>query len=117
MKRLNEHHIADVTFKLIFLNENGRILIQISLESVLKGSTDNKSALVQIMAWYWAGDNRPFATIPRIQFCASFWGWRESWSSTDAGKATWIIMAMHVFKACVHHRLNWVLSPYTYGFS
>ena len=61
--------------------------------------------------------NRPFATIPRIQFCASFWGWRESWSSTDAGKATWIIMAMHVFEACVHHRLNWVLSPYTYGFS
>ena len=61
--------------------------------------------------------NRPFATIPRIQFCASFWGWRESWSSTDAGKATWIIMAMHVFEACVHHRLNWVLSPYTNGFS
>ena len=51
--------------------------------------------------------NRPFATIPRIQFCASFWDWRESWSSTD----------MLVFKACVHHRLNWVLSPYTYGFS
>ena len=55
--------------------------------------------------------NTPFATIPRSQFCASFWGWREIWSSTDAGKATWIIMAMHVFEACVHHRLNWVLSP------
>ena len=63
------------------------------------------------LCWYSDRLNRPFATIPRIQFCASFRGWRESWGSTDAGKATWIIMAMHVFEVCEHHRLNWVLSP------
>ena len=61
-------------------------------------------------AWAPRG-NRPFATLPTIQFCAPFWGWRESWSSTDAGKTTWIIMAMHMFEACVHHWLEWEPSP------
>ena len=35
----------------IFLNENVRISIQISLKFVPKGPIDNKSALVQVMAW------------------------------------------------------------------
>ena len=61
--------------------------------------------------------NRPFATLPIIQFWASFWGWRECWSSSDAGKATWFIMAMHMFQACVHHTDHWVPNPCTCGFS
>ena len=38
--------LVDDIFKCIFLNENDRILIQISLKFVPKGSIDNKSALV-----------------------------------------------------------------------
>ena len=43
--------LADPIFKCIFLNGNDRIRIQIILKFVPKGSTDCKSALVQVMAW------------------------------------------------------------------
>ena len=42
---------ADDIFNCIFLNENDRILIQISLKYVPRSLTDNKPALVQVMAW------------------------------------------------------------------
>ena len=48
--------LADDIFKRIFLNENVRISIQISLKFVPKGSIDNKPALVQVMAWRRIGD-------------------------------------------------------------
>ena len=48
--------LADGIFKCIFLNENFRISIQISLKFVPKGPIDNKSALVQVMAWCRTGD-------------------------------------------------------------
>ena len=38
--------LANSTFKCIFLNENGRIPIQISLKFVPKSLIDNKPALV-----------------------------------------------------------------------
>ena len=41
---------ADDFFKRIFLNENVRIPIQVSLRFVDNGSNGNKSALVQVMA-------------------------------------------------------------------
>ena len=47
---------ADDISKCIFLNENVRILIQISLKFVPKGWIDNKPALVQVMAWCRTGD-------------------------------------------------------------
>ena len=43
--------LADDNFKCIFLNENYRIPIWISLKFVLKSPIDNKPALVQVMAW------------------------------------------------------------------
>ena len=48
--------LANDNFKYIFLNENDRILIWISLKSVPKSPIDNKPALVQVMAWCWTGD-------------------------------------------------------------
>ena len=48
--------LADVIFKCIFLNENDRILIRISLKFVPRCLVDNKPALVQVMAWRWLGD-------------------------------------------------------------
>ena len=54
--RQNGHPFADNTFKHIFLDENVRVLIRISLKFVLKGPIDNIPALVQIMAWRRSGD-------------------------------------------------------------
>ena len=54
--RQNGRHFADDTFKRIFMNENVRILIEISLKFVPKGPINNIPALVQIMAWRRPGD-------------------------------------------------------------
>ena len=43
--------LADDIYKLIFLNENDRIPIRISLKFVPRGPFDNEPALVQVMAW------------------------------------------------------------------
>ena len=48
--------LADDNFKCIFLNENDRIPIQISLKFVPRSPIDNKSALVQVVAWRQTGD-------------------------------------------------------------
>ena len=42
--------LADDIFNCIFLNENDRILIQISVKYVPRSPIDNKPALVQVMA-------------------------------------------------------------------
>ena len=49
--RQNGRLFADDTFKRIFLNENAKISIKISLKFVPKGPINNNPALVQIMAW------------------------------------------------------------------
>ena len=49
-------NLADYIFKCIFINEKFCILIRISLKIVFKASIDNKSALVQVMAWRRTGD-------------------------------------------------------------
>ena len=54
--RQNGRHFADDTFKRIFMNENDRISINISLKFVPKGLINNIPALVQIMAWRRPGD-------------------------------------------------------------
>ena len=54
--RHNGSHFADDTFKRIFLNENLKISIKISLKFIPKGPINNFPALVQIMAWRLPGD-------------------------------------------------------------
>ena len=54
--RQNGRHFVDGTFKCIFLNENARFSIEISLMFVPKGPINNIPALVQIMAWHQPGD-------------------------------------------------------------
>ena len=54
--RQNGRHFADDICKCIFLNENVRISIKISLKFVPKGLINNNPALVQIMAWRRSGD-------------------------------------------------------------
>ena len=48
--------LAGDNFKYIFLNENDRISIRISLKLVSRSPHDNKPALVQVMAWRQTGD-------------------------------------------------------------
>ena len=54
--RQNGRCYADDTFKRIFLNENVRISIKVSLKFVPKDLINNNPALVQIMAWRRSGD-------------------------------------------------------------
>ena len=55
-QRQNGRHFADNIFKCIFVNEDVRISIKISLKFVPKVPINNIPALVQIMAWRRAGD-------------------------------------------------------------
>ena len=56
MPRQNGRHLAEDTFKRIFLNLNVRILIKILLKFVFKGPINNIPGLVPIMAWCLSGD-------------------------------------------------------------
>ena len=47
---------ADNIFKSIFLNENHCIWIQILLKFIMKSSINNKTELVQVVAWRRTGD-------------------------------------------------------------
>ena len=49
--------------KRIFLNENFYISIKISQKFLPKDPVENIPALVQIMAWHWAGDKALFEPI------------------------------------------------------
>ena len=59
--------LADDNFKCIFLNQNDRTLIRISMEFVPRSPIDNKPALVQAVAWHRTGD-KPLAEPMLTQF-------------------------------------------------
>ena len=63
--------VADDIFKCIILNEKVRISIKISLKFVPKGPIDNKSALVQVMAWHRTGD-KPLPEPMLTQFTDAY---------------------------------------------
>ena len=48
--------LTDDNFKCTFVNENDRIPIRIWLKFVPRCPIDNKTALIQVMAWRWRGD-------------------------------------------------------------
>ena len=50
--------LVDDIFKCIFLNEDYKIPIQISLKFVPMDPIDNRPALVQVMAWSRIGDKQ-----------------------------------------------------------
>ena len=63
--------LADDIFKHIFLNGDVRIVIQISLKFDPKDTIDNKSALLQVMAWRWTG-HTPLPEAMMIQFTDAY---------------------------------------------
>ena len=84
--RQNGRHFADDTFKRIFLNENVRISIKISLKIVPKGPIKNIPALVQIMAWRRPGDkplSEPMIVVLLTHICVTWPQW-VNLQSTDS---------------------------------
>ena len=63
--------LAGDIFNCIFLIENDRIMIQISLNHVLRNPIDNKSTLVQVMAWRRSGD-KPLPRAMMTQFTDAY---------------------------------------------
>ena len=117
-RRQNDRHFADDTFKRIFLIENVRISIKISLKFVLKSPIDNIPALFQIMAWRRPGDKplseammlsllthicvaRPprvktWLNIWKISFWP-FWSYRRKCNvrNLSAARFTWVTLRNH----------------------
>ena len=67
----NGRHFADGIFKCIFMNEKFCILIKISLKLVPNDLIDNKTALIQVMAWRRAGD-KPLPEPMLMQFTDAY---------------------------------------------
>ena len=63
--------LADGIFKCIFLNEDDKILIQISLKLVPRSPINIKPALVQVMAWRQTGD-KPIPEPMLTQFTDAY---------------------------------------------
>ena len=63
--------LAGDIFKCIFLNKNDRIPIQIWLKSAPRSPIDNKSALIQVMAWRRTGD-KPLPESMLTQFTDAY---------------------------------------------
>ena len=61
----------DDIFNCIFLNENDKIPIQISLKLVPGSPIDDKPALVQVMAWRRTGD-KPLSEPMMTQFTDAY---------------------------------------------
>ena len=76
--RQNGRHFPDDNFKRIFLNENVRILIKISLKFVTKGPIINIPALVQIMAWRRSGD-KPLSESMMVSLLTHICVTRPQW--------------------------------------
>ena len=82
--RQNGHHFADDTFKHIFLNEDVKISIIISLKFVPKGPVNNISSLVQRIAWRQPGD-KPLFEPMMIRLSMHICVTRPQW-----GKVKWL---------------------------
>ena len=76
--RQNGRRFADDTFKRIFLIENVRISIEISLKFVPKGPINNIPALVQIMVWRRSGD-KPLSEPMMVGFLTHICVTRPQW--------------------------------------
>ena len=77
-QRQNGRRFADDTFKRIFLNENVRILIKISLKFVPKGPINYIPALVQLMAWRRPGD-KPLSEPMMVKLLTHICVTRPQW--------------------------------------
>ena len=71
-------NFADDTFNRIFMNENVRILIKLSLKFVPKGPMNIIPALVQIMAWH-RPDDKPLSEPVMVSLLTNICVTRPQW--------------------------------------
>ena len=99
--RQNGRHFPDDIFKRIFLNQNFRIPIDISLKFVPNGPINNIPALVQIMAWRRPGDKPLFETV-LVNLLTHICVTRPQWiNMTQSCKHDTIPQC--IWKPCRHH--------------
>ena len=83
--RQNGRHFPDDIFRCIFMNENVRILVNISLKFVPKGLINNIPALVQIMAWRQPGD-KPLSEPMMVNLLTHICVTRPQWVNMKGAK-------------------------------
>ena len=119
--RQNVRHFTDNIFKCIFLNENVRIQVRISLKYVPKGPFNNIPALVQIMAWHRSGDkplSEPMVVGLPTHICVTRPQWVKVRATTTLTRyrlrAHWLMMTSsngnitgHLWGESTSHR--WIL--------
>ena len=94
--RQNGRRFADDTSKRIFLNENVRISIKISLKFVPKGPINNNPALVQIMAWRLSGD-KPLSEPMMVNLLTHICVTRPQWVKGGYVEQTILHCSISVF--------------------
>ena len=82
--RQNGRHFADDTFKRIFLNENVRISLKISLKFLPRVRINNIPALVQIMAWRRPAD-KPLSKPMMVSLLTHICVTRPQWVNVFQG--------------------------------
>ena len=87
-------HFADDAFKRIFLNENARISIKISLKFVPDGPINNIPALDQILAWRRPGD-KPLSEPMMVRLLTHICVTRRQW--VNAGSHQMGIHALFMY--------------------
>ena len=102
--RQNGRRFADDTFKRIFLNENVRISIKISLTFVTKGPINNNPALIQIMAWRRSGD-KPLSEPMMVSLLTHIDVTRPQWVKTtvdvshdDKSSSVLTFLSEHIYR-------------------
>ena len=97
--RQNGRYFADDIFKCIFLNENDRISIKISLKFFPKGRINNIPPLVQIMAWRRPGDkplSEPMVVRLPTHICVARPQWVNAFEQHWSTLHTFINIHMHL---------------------
>ena len=99
-------HFADDIFKCSFMNENGRILLNISLKFVLKVriNTDDVPALVQIMVWRCPGDkplSEPMMVRLSTHICVTRPQWvKGRWHLVLQSLCHWLTQKLKFWPTC-----------------
>ena len=109
--RQNGRRFADDTFKRIFLNENVRISIKISLKFVPKGPINNNPSLVQIMAWRRPGD-KPLSEAMVVSLPTHICVTRPQWVKKTVSSA---LLFFQIFVFVEKLVTSWIAYSYLTG--
>ena len=109
--RQDGRHFPDDIFKCIFLNENVKISIKISMKFVSKGPINNIPALLQIMAWRRPGDkplSEPMMVCLPTHICVTRpqwvkWGVMSSCNRSGVGHlASYLTINISIISTSIH---------------